>query len=307
MKNVSFIIPCFNSEATILAVIDSLIRGNLQEGDEIVICDDGSTDLSWHLIMSISENHKFIKIFRNSINLGGSQNRNRCIENSTNDLIFCLDSDNYLYPGSVSYLRSLQAIYSANAVAFSGIKFCKTHIESSSFFDQKALESSVTHSWNFRPGPQTLDHYLESGMVAGASGNYLFTKKSWHDVGGYPPYAHALDTWAFGLKQSLLPGIFLVADFGSYLHTYGHNSYWTRLGEKRLDIMNMVLHETAGASYVDPAQARRLSNTSANVLLELYKRDPASLEHGKTRLPSSTIYSYNHYVRQRLLRIFKSI
>lgn len=104
---ISFIIPAFNCARTIEETIYSIIDGNLDEGDEIVIVNDGSTDLTWRLLEGLKDQYAPIKLVAHSKNRGGAYARNTAVENAKNPLIFCLDSDNALenngYPFAISH------------------------------------------------------------------------------------------------------------------------------------------------------------------------------------------------------------
>ena len=75
------------------------------------------------------------------------------------------------------------------------------------------------------------DH-LAGIVVPGASGNYLYTRQSWKQAGGYPEFAGALDAWGFGLRQVATGQRMMVMETGHYQHRHGHESYWTREAAK---------------------------------------------------------------------------
>ena len=43
-NNISFIIPAYNCSLTLEEAVCSIYNGNFEHGDEIIICNDGSTD-----------------------------------------------------------------------------------------------------------------------------------------------------------------------------------------------------------------------------------------------------------------------
>lgn len=246
MEPITIVIPAFNCENSIVQSIESVIASNYSKYDEIIVCDDFSCDLTPHILDTLKQKYPFLKIIRHLSNQGGASARNTCCEASSNNLIFCLDSDNMLYPGSINYLRSLWSFRPTDLLAFSSMHYYRL-ADNESFPDINSINlNDVTHSWDFSPGSQTLDDYLFGTMVAGFHGNYLFTKSSWERVGGYIPGSGALDTWSFGLKQAAFNCSCQIAPLGAYIHTYGLDSYWIRDQSKYRDnIATIISHLNA--------------------------------------------------------------
>ncbi len=214
--NISFIIPAFNADKTLAQSIDSIIDGNIEVNDEIIVVNDSSSDNTNIILKKYSENFSYIKYITHQNNLGGGAARNTAVENSKNDLIFCLDSDNILLKGSIKKLKEFMLADTWSVCAFGQLEY---------FYD---FPNAVTHRWIFRDGQVNLEDCFASHIIPPSSGNYLYTKKSWIISGGYPENSGALDAWGFGLaqlvsgnKMGVLPGL-------SYLHRYGHESYWVR-------------------------------------------------------------------------------
>ncbi|MFA9189974.1 glycosyltransferase family 2 protein [Flavobacterium sp. FZUC8N2.13] len=70
--------------------------------DEIIICDDNSSDETIKIINSYKNNYpELISLFQNSQNLGTIKNFERAISLTTGDLIFLSDQDDIWYPKKV--------------------------------------------------------------------------------------------------------------------------------------------------------------------------------------------------------------
>ncbi|MFN3076118.1 MAG: glycosyltransferase family 2 protein [Alphaproteobacteria bacterium] len=216
MRPLSFIIPAYNCQATVEASVASILDGNLGEGDEVVLVNDGSTDGTAEVLAGIAARCPQVRVVTHPGNRGGAAARNTAVREARHDLLFCLDSDNLLVPGSVAGLRIFLEAEGADAAAFREIRY---------FYDRP---ESCTHLWRFSEGRFTLADYLSGGVVPGASGNYLFTRASWQKAEGYPEFAGALDTWGFGLRQVATGQRMMVMAEGYYHHRYGHESYWVR-------------------------------------------------------------------------------
>ena len=212
----SFFIPAFNCELTVSEAVESILKTNFEDGDELIVVNDGSADGTVKVLDGLSAAYGNLRILSHQSNKGGAATRNTCIENATNQILFCLDSDNVLPPRSAKPLKEFMVVSGADIATFQEVRY---------FEKQK---DNVIHKWKYKTGVTTLADYLAGHVHAGSSGNYMFTKQSWVRAGGYPEFAGALDTWGFGLRQ-LATGSVMQAMPGSYyLHRQGHESYWIR-------------------------------------------------------------------------------
>ena len=182
-------------------------------GDEIVVCDDGSTDGSAALLESLEADLPALQVVRHQRNRGGGAARNTAVKTARHPLLFCLDSDNLPEPGTVAPLKAFLLEGGWDVAAFQELR---------SFRESPA---EVTHSWVYEDRAYGFSDYLDRHEVPGASGNSLFTRRSWEQAGGYPEDAGALDAWGFGLRQAatgarlgILPGL-------GYRHRFRHESY----------------------------------------------------------------------------------
>jgi glycosyltransferase involved in cell wall biosynthesis len=220
MMAVSFFIPAYNCEKTIRESVESITNGNLGNNDEIVIVNDGSNDNTGKIIRSLGEEIDNLHIFNHKINKGGGAARNTAAENANNEILFCLDSDNILIPGSVQKLKEYLIESNADIAAFKELHY---------FINNT---NEITHKWTFNVGNISLADCLSDPIVPGASGNYMFTKESWIRAGGYPEFAGALDSWGFSFKQLATGSRMMVMDNSWYYHRHGYDSYWIRESRK---------------------------------------------------------------------------
>lgn len=218
-RNISFIIPAYNSEKTLAETIDSVYDNNFENGDEIIIIDDASTDGTLRLAEDMQKKYPSIKIVHHHINKGtAAAGRNTGIDFSVNDLIFTLDSDNILVRGSIAPLKKHMEEHGADAAAFGELRFFKEKKE------------KITHSWVFE-NKITMAYCLSRQNNPLWSGNYLFTKKSWKTAGRYfePSLENqTIDSWAFGIRQLGTGAKFISLPGTYYYHRYGHESHYIR-------------------------------------------------------------------------------
>lgn len=213
---ISFFIPAYNCEKTIPESVESILEGNFTHGDDLVIVDDGSTDNTGKVLNELKNKYPAIKLLKHTRNKGGAATRNTAVENTENEILFCLDSDNVLVPGSIQKLKAYLLNSGADVAAFQELHYFK------------ADKSKVTHKWTFRQGLITLADCLAGPVTPGASGNYMFTKESWIRAGGYPEFARTYDTWGFGFRQLATGAKMVVMPESFYFHRYGHDSNWAR-------------------------------------------------------------------------------
>lgn len=90
---ISVALCTYNGERYIHEQIDSIINQTVKV-DEIVVCDDGSTDETLSIIESFRENTSVdIRIYRNETNLGVCANFQKAVNLCKGDIIFLSDQD----------------------------------------------------------------------------------------------------------------------------------------------------------------------------------------------------------------------
>jgi len=103
---ISILIPCFNSENTIINTLESIPKLSIIE---VVVVDDGSTDNSKSLIIDYSAKSKLNCKLIVSDNRGPSNARNLALQNSIGDWIIFLDSDDKVEANTIiSFLEKIQ-------------------------------------------------------------------------------------------------------------------------------------------------------------------------------------------------------
>lgn len=99
----SIIIPVYNGTKTIKRCLDSIWSQSLPEDDYEVICvDDCSTDGSYDYILSLSEQHRQLRVLKNHINLRAGGARNHGVTHAAGKYILFIDADDYFHTGSVT-------------------------------------------------------------------------------------------------------------------------------------------------------------------------------------------------------------
>lgn len=221
--NISFIIPAYNCAKFLPDAINSIFNGNFAVGDEVIIVDDASTDNTLKIAKSLQKKHSQIKIYRHHYNKGSAAaGRNTGIDNSKNDLIFCLDDDNILPQNTVPKLKAYMLRNNADASAFGELHYFEKNIQ------------NVTHKWIYKKMITLYDVINDSKKTPCASGNYLFTKESWIKAGRYNETVTitVADSWAFGFCQLATGSKMITMPNSFYYHRYGYESQFVKGSRK---------------------------------------------------------------------------
>ncbi len=64
---ISFIIPAYNCQDTLGETLESVFDGNFQNGDEVIIINDCSTDNTLSVIENFQEKHSGIRLLQHKI------------------------------------------------------------------------------------------------------------------------------------------------------------------------------------------------------------------------------------------------
>lgn len=123
---ITSIMPTFNVEKYISDAIDSLVD-QLEENIEleVIIVDDGSTDMTKKIIKEYQEKYSFITLIEES-NIGPGEARNIAMKKATGDYIAFIDGDDILYPKSYDKLLSSAMINDADIVVGNVSRFDST-------------------------------------------------------------------------------------------------------------------------------------------------------------------------------------
>ncbi len=104
LETVSIALPTFNGERYISEQLESFANQSWLP-DELVICDDGSTDNTLRVVEEFSITAPFtVKIIRNSENLGYEQNFAKAIQQCTGNYIFLSDQDDKWFSNKVEFV-----------------------------------------------------------------------------------------------------------------------------------------------------------------------------------------------------------
>lgn len=108
----SVVTPVYNREDCVSRCIESVINQMLKNvigggKIELLIVDDGSTDLTAEICAGYAKNNPEIRFIKFKENRGTNAARNAAIHAATGDWIVMLDSDDYFVEDAIEYMESV--------------------------------------------------------------------------------------------------------------------------------------------------------------------------------------------------------
>jgi len=140
----------------------------------------------------LASEHQEIKIFRHQKNQGGGATRNTAVKESTNDVIFCLDSDDILGDGTLAKMLKMLEEKKCDGVGIStSIKFKKRDTKNIAF----------VNNFGFVGEKIPFESLLEKNgkALCPLYSTFMFTKRAFTTTGGYPT-THGFDTQGFAWR-----------------------------------------------------------------------------------------------------------
>lgn len=138
-NNFSIIIPVYNTERYLRQCIESVIN-QIDEKDEVILIDDGSTDNSSEIYKAYLLNNQ-VKLIKKE-NSGLSDSRNIGVGIATKDYVLFLDSDDFLEENCIKELKQHISMHCKNVYITSLTNYVKGS-KSPIFIKAKTAEEFV--------------------------------------------------------------------------------------------------------------------------------------------------------------------
>ena len=178
-KDISVIIPCYNSADTLERAIKSIL-GQTRQPKEILIIDDASTDKTKEVLEPY---RKYITLIKHEVNRGAAAARNTGIEAAKGSLVAFLDADDAWRPKKIE--EHVQFMEETNA-----------HISCSSFVIHR---DSIARKYLLEPQKDPLLFILDGCSIS--PGSTLIAKKTvFQKFGLFPDHLLRLEDWAWLIK-----------------------------------------------------------------------------------------------------------
>lgn len=249
-KKISVAIPTYYSSDYISQCIKSLI--NIPIISEVIINDDNSSKQEYEKlnkkIIKLNKKVTFdISISRNSNNLGGFKNKYIVVEKCKNDIVYQIDSDNFLHKNSLGFFKNFQFNFQDNHILFPG-KILTYAIKKKGLFKKEIFDKTIISSSNQELNLKNVKTYLnmenESPIPENKSfgikwflnlGNPVFYKKNYLNnlnegfkSNNLPLQACSIALTYFWLKNN---GTLKILEDMSHIHRLHSESYFIREGD----------------------------------------------------------------------------
>lgn len=116
MIQYSFVIPTFNNSRDLSSICEDIALVFQDFSHEIILVDDGSTDNTWEIIHSLSQNVQTITALRLSMNFGQHPATLCGIQFSKGQHVITLDDDKEIHPSEAMKMIEQQKISGAAVV-----------------------------------------------------------------------------------------------------------------------------------------------------------------------------------------------
>lgn len=224
----SIIIPCYNSEKTVIPCLDSVFASHTSFPFEVIAIDDASTDQTFLLLKSYQLRQPNLKVLKLDKNVGAGFARNKAIKKSKGSLIFSVDSDDQVSPTLFQQLADHLTATQADGV-------CASTITNFREGNPNLIAYTTEISKTSQPiSPNSLFHNCPLFR------NFLMTKSCFTEIGGYPTH-HGFDTQGLAFRFLLnQKKAFVVPDSVYYQQVQTGKSYYVREYEKGNLSLNLI-------------------------------------------------------------------
>ncbi len=104
---VSIALATFNGEKYLQSQLDSYIKQE-RLPDELIVCDDASTDATVLILSAFKKNAPFqVQIIKNQKNIGYTKNFEKALSLCSGDVVFFSDQDDIWLPNKISFIEKV--------------------------------------------------------------------------------------------------------------------------------------------------------------------------------------------------------
>ncbi len=220
----SFVLPVYNREKLVKSALLSLINQNFSKAEfEIVVVDDNSVDASSSVVNEIINAYSdkvFIKYFKNDINLGVGQSRDRGVSEAKGEVIIQTEDDTY-YPSEYLSIVDKEIVKLEKENVKWGTLIVLPR-KSSNF-----IEGAIPKLVQFRR--QAIDELTKQGKRK-IIGGWIFKKSLYEKVGGYQDLKIGEDVdLVKRIKEKGYENLAIFSTYWSHCEPTSFVKFWSRM------------------------------------------------------------------------------
>ena len=148
-QTLSIALCTYNGEAHLPAQWNSLLKQE-RLPDEVVICDDKSTDGTRAMLRELAKEAPFrVVIVENEEQLGYNKNFEKALSLCTGDLLFICDQDDYWFPQKLTVMTQYMATYPTVQIGFCNAYEADEHLNNLNrpFWNRVRLDAFQKERW----------------------------------------------------------------------------------------------------------------------------------------------------------------
>jgi len=157
-----------NGELFLFEQLESIVKQTFLP-DELIICDDHSTDGTLKILQDFQKKSPFnVKIYLNSSKLGSTKNFEKAISLCNENIIVLSDQDDFWCPNKLERMISVFKNYSKIGYLFSNAIIVDEKLQNSSFTIWERISFNFRQRKEYKQGQQ-LKVLLKHNVVTGAT------------------------------------------------------------------------------------------------------------------------------------------
>lgn len=244
-RSLTVIIPNYNHAHVLLRCLNSILSQS-RLPDEVLICDDASTDESLEVLNEIARDYQIVRVIRNEYNLGVYQTLQRLIKEASSELILGCAADDEIGPEFIRYSMEV-----AEAFPSLGMHMGYTIVKYSDRTTGEQKEKLLAPNINLRLTPDEFSQVpneIRPWLTNIISISSIIKRQYWIEVLGYcdrfGPQAdvcyRALIAAKYGLSIIDRPGAIVHQQRGSYSAQNDSMAFHTRTAENYLELGRFI-------------------------------------------------------------------
>ena len=174
----SIVIPTYNGSATIGETLDSIVP-QIEEGVEVVISDNASTDNTPEIVKQYETRSDNIRYYRNSGNIGGDRNFDMGVRRSRGDYVWFICDDDKILAGGIR--KVLDVILNHQNLALMFVNCSVWNRDFTKCYEERSLPRDNDILYD-----NADDYFQLIGAWAGIYPTMVVNRRLWIETGNTP-------------------------------------------------------------------------------------------------------------------------